>query len=126
MSEKSDTYGWTLGASLEEFLQHYSPSRGWVWGARRAAYAIGRNERYFVNSATPGFLLAIGVNTVCPVSSCDPGDRILLTHVNSLAVWWGERIERIYTSQLQRAGKAAAHLSTDPTSGSNYLVGRDP
>ncbi|MGH8535631.1 MAG: hypothetical protein ACREXM_03995 [Gammaproteobacteria bacterium] len=105
----------------EKFLRCYPPSSGWIWGERHFARALDLSERYIVNSATPGFFLAIGVNTVCPVGSWDPGwgrDRILLTHVKSLESWWGERIERIYTSQLQRAGAAAKHLITDCTPGS--------
>lgn len=111
-------------------LRAYHPGNGWIWGARHVAHALGLNERYLVNSATPGFFIAMGVNTVCPVSSWDPAwgrDRILLTHINSLEEWWGNRDEAIYVGQIKRAGaaresKALAALGrTDQSSGSNVI-----
>jgi hypothetical protein len=123
MSETSISYDWTVGASFEEFMRRFPPSSGWIWGSadsrsggRGIAYVLDRNQRYIVNSSTPGFFLAVGVNTVCPVSSWDPGwgrDRILLTHVQSLESWWGQRVWSIGHARFENAGNAAAHLVTD-------------
>jgi hypothetical protein len=113
--------------AFDSALRAYHPGNGWIWGARHIAHALDLNERYLVNSATPGFFIAMGVNTVCPVSSWDPSwgrDRILLTHINSLEAWWGNRDEAIYVGQIKRAGaaresKALAALGrTDQSSGS--------
>lgn len=90
-------------------------------GGRHIAYPLGRNERYIVNRATPGFL-AVGVNTVGPVGSWDPGwgrDRVLLTHVESLEAWWGDRERSIYHTRFENSGVATRHFVTNCSHGLN-------
>jgi hypothetical protein len=94
---------------LDALVRSYPPEKGWVWGARHLAHALDLSEPYLVNSATPGFFLALGANTLCPVSSWDPAwgrDRVLLTHESSLGAWWGDRVLSIGLARLENAGFA--------------------
>ena len=48
-----------------------------------------------------------------------PSSRVFATYPGSLCAFWDERAWRVYQGQLKRAGKAAEHLITDCTPGSN-------